>query len=135
MFFSNPFMEYKNIEIIGAGLSGLLLAFYIFKITDKFNVTVYEKNSSIYKNKNFCFWLEKNKRFEFSELISKKWNSWYFSTFNDFVVHKSNIFEYVLLKNDDLLSFILSELNRFNNFSIIYDYNLKISILIYLINI
>ena len=52
-------MENKNIEIIGAGLSGLLLAYYIFKNTNKFNVTVYEKNSSIHKNKNFCFWLEK----------------------------------------------------------------------------
>ena len=36
-------MENKNIEIIGAGLSGLLLAYYIFKNTNKFNVTVYEK--------------------------------------------------------------------------------------------
>ena len=48
MFFSNLFMENKNIEIIGAGLSGLLLAYYIFKNTNKFNVTVYEKNSSIH---------------------------------------------------------------------------------------
>ena len=76
-------------------------------------------------NKNFCFWLEKNKKFEFSALISKNWNSWYFSTPNDFVVHKSNLFEYVLLKNDDLLSFILGELNKFNNFSIIYDSEIK----------
>ena len=125
MFFSNLFMENKNIEIIGGGLSGLLLAYYIFKNTNKFNVTVFEKNSSIHKNKNFCFWLEKNKKFEFSELISKNWNSWYFSTPNDFVVHKSNLFEYVLLKNDDLLSFILGELNRFNNFAIIYDREIK----------
>ena len=54
-------MENKNIEIIGGGLSGLLLAYYIFKNTNKFNVTVFEKNSSIHKNKNFCFWLEKQK--------------------------------------------------------------------------
>ena len=69
MFFSNLFMENKNIEIIGAGLSGLLLAYYIFKNTNKFNVTVYEKNSSTHKNKNFCFWLEKNKNFE-NDLIT-----------------------------------------------------------------
>ena len=31
-------MENKNIEIIGAGLSGLLLAYYIFKNTNKENV-------------------------------------------------------------------------------------------------
>lgn len=89
------------VHIIGAGVSGLMLALHLSKHKRLPGpVVISEAQPSINRSQSFGFWVDRTHPLD--ELISKRWYSWSFSSLNGNKTHQtSKKFEYALIEGND----------------------------------
>lgn len=120
-------MKTKTFDIIiaGAGLSGLSLAWYLATGGYKGNVLVIDQSFAPHNNKTWCYW-SKEKPF-YPEITYKKWRKSFFSadTFDTFLYMQD--FMYYCIRESDFKEFVLRELKKHSNFTLLEEAILDIS--------
>lgn len=89
------------VHIIGAGVSGLMLALHLSKYNRlPGHVVISEAQPSIKRSQSFGFWIDQTHPLD--ELISMRWHSWTFSKANCEDIHQNaKSFEYALIEGND----------------------------------
>ncbi len=111
-----------DIIIIGAGVSGLILAYEIIERTNK-RVLILEKRKKINLYKNLCFWnipqniltkYAENKWEKICVIINEKKTTLY-----------SDRIKYMRIKSQDVFKFFLERLNKHQNFKLLMGQNIN----------
>jgi lycopene beta-cyclase len=106
--------EFYHYTIVGAGASGLWLAYYMLKngLLENQTLCVVENDLDKKNDRTWCYWAEKP--INPIEINSKSWNS----IFNEFFPGKSEAlspFEYYHIRSQDFYSSIKNELSKCKN--------------------
>ncbi len=98
------------VHIIGAGVSGLMLALHLSKHKQLPGpVVISEAQNLITRSQSFGFWIDQPHPLD--ELISMRWHSWTFSLFNEKKIHQSSKkFEYALIEGNDFFEWAQHQL-------------------------
>lgn len=92
------------VHIIGAGVSGLMLALHLSKHKRLPGpVIISEAQPSIKRSQSFGFWIDQTHPLD--ALISMRWHSWTFSKANGENIHQNaKSFEYALIEGNDFFN-------------------------------
>ncbi len=101
--------NYFDIIIIGAGVSGLILANEIIERTDK-SVLVLEKKRHLKDTKNLCFWNKPNNILV--KNVDNRWRDICVLINHKKIKLKSEGIEYLRIKSNKLFSFFVKKLKR-----------------------
>lgn len=112
-------MSNKSYDIIiaGAGLSGLSLAYYLAKGGYAGNVLLVDASFAPVNTKTWCFWSKE--RPEFAPVVYKEWRKTFFSAFDFDAFLYMNKYTYYCIRESDFKEYILTELRKYSNFSLL----------------
>lgn len=111
-----------DIIVVGAGVSGLVLADEITKRTNK-KVLLLERKKEFKFEKNLCYWnIPRNTLIEAAD---NKWKKIYVIIKGKRILINSNEIEYLRIKSINLYNFFLNRLKKRKNFKIIMGVNIK----------
>ena len=111
-----------DIIIVGAGISGLILADEITKRTDK-SVLIIEKRKKMRIYKNLCFWsIPKN---ILKDFVQNKWKSIGVIINGKKTILNSKRIEYMRIEFQDLFNFFVNRLKKHQNFKLLMGQNLE----------
>ncbi len=110
-----------DIIIIGAGVSGLILADEITKRTNK-KILLIEKNKRIIFDKNLCFWSTPSNVLTMN--ADNKWERMCVIINGRKIFFKNEGIKYLQIKSKSLFSFFLKRLKKRKNFKILMGQNL-----------
>ena len=65
-----------DVLIVGGGLSGLLLGYFLKKHRPDLTLKILEKRTHYTHDRHWAFWLNKKENFEFSDLLQKTYGTW-----------------------------------------------------------
>ena len=105
-----------DIIIIGAGVSGLILANEILDRTDK-SVLLLEKKKKIKFDKNLCFWNIPNSAI--TNFADNEWKSISIIINGKKKLHESCNIKYLRIKSENLFNFYLQRLKKRKNFKLL----------------
>ena len=88
-----------DIAILGGGCAGLSLARELANLSYSKRVIIIEPRTVYEHDRTWCFWAEA--RHSLSELVSKKWSHWRFSSQNHKVVHTGIGSSYQQIRSSD----------------------------------
>ena len=108
--------NYYDIIIIGAGVSGLILANEIIERTNK-KVLILEKQKNLNSGKNLCFW-NKPKNI-LTKHVDNKWKNICVLINDKKIKLQSKGIEYLRIKSENLSNFFLKKLKQKENFSLL----------------
>ena len=111
-----------DIIIIGAGVSGLILAHEIIERTNK-SVLMLEKEKKIVMNKNLCFWnYPRNILTQYAENI---WDDISILIDDKKISLNSDNYKYLTIKYKSLKGFFIRKLNKEKRFKILPNLNVQ----------
>lgn len=98
------------VHIIGAGVSGLMLALHLSKYKQLPGpVLISEAKPSINRSQTFGFWIDQIHPLD--HLVSMRWHSWTFSSCDENKIHHfSKKFEYALVEGNDFFDWAYDQL-------------------------
>ena len=99
-----------DIIIVGAGLSGLILAHEISKKSKK-SILIIEKKKNLGDEKNWCFWNKPQNIF--TNKYDTSWESIRVKIGKDEIIYKENNIKYLHLKSSTFYKFMASRLEKF----------------------
>ncbi|MEX0844602.1 MAG: lycopene cyclase family protein [Balneolaceae bacterium] len=106
-----------DVIIAGGGLSGLSLAWYLAKGGYKGEVLVVDSVFAPANDKTWCFWT--NQEPPFKEVIYKKWKKTWVSVLDYSTFRYLNEYSYYCIRSGDFKEYVLRELQKHKNFSLL----------------
>ncbi len=106
-----------DIIIAGGGLSGLSLAWNLAKGGYEGEVLVIDSTFAPQNTKTWCFWDKADP--PFPEIIFKKWKKTYFSALDFEGFLYMNKYSYYCIRQSDFKEFVLTELKKRKNFTLL----------------
>ncbi len=111
-----------DIIIVGAGLSGLILANEISRKSKK-SILIIEKKKRIGYEKNWCFWNKPQNIF--TNKYDTSWDSIKIKIENNEIIHKDNDIKYLHLKSSTFYKYMTEKLQKNNNVEIVKGKEIK----------
>ncbi|MFN4174662.1 MAG: lycopene cyclase family protein, partial [Parachlamydiaceae bacterium] len=104
----------KKVLILGAGLSGLSLAYRLSK--KDFSITLLEKRETYQNDRTWCFWNTSSHPFE--DLIDYRWNKWQVNHKGRSKVCTSSAYEYQMISAETFYRELIARLKSQGNVDI-----------------
>ena len=102
-----------DILIVGGGLSGLLLGYFLKKNRPNLTFKILEKRAHYTHDRHWAFWLNKKEKFEFSDLLEKTYSTW---QVNDTHI-SSGIYDYAVINSGKFYTYMAQTLKAHIVFS------------------
>ena len=108
--------ETFDIAILGGGCAGLSLARELTNLSYPKRVIIIEPRTIYGHDRTWCFWA--GARHSHSEIVSKKWSQWRFSSQNQIVTHAGRDLSYQQIRSSDFYKACLETIATWQNFEL-----------------